>query len=72
MPSTRMAFRPRPRRSRPSVELTSSPVQLAHPLEPVADRVAVGEEPPGGLGDVAVGVQEGLERATSSVSYCSS
>ena len=36
--------------------------QLLHALQAVADRVAVGEELLGGPGDVAVGVQEGLER----------
>ena len=37
--------------------------QLLHALEPVADRVAVGEEALGGPRDVAVGVEERLERA---------
>ena len=37
--------------------------QLAHPLEPVADRVAMGEEAFGRASDVAVGVEEGFERA---------
>ena len=63
MPSTRIAFRPSHSRSRPSVEPTSSAGQLPHALEPVADRVPVGEQPLGGAGDVAVRVQEGLERA---------
>ena len=36
--------------------------EVAHALEPVADRVAVREEPRGGAGDVAVGVEERLER----------
>ena len=62
MPSTRIAFRPRPSFSRPSVEATSRPREVAHALEPVADRVAVGVQPRGGAGDVAVGVEERLER----------
>src|SRR5215204_7397020 len=36
--------------------------EVAHALEPVADRVAVGVEPRGGAGDVAVALQERLER----------
>ena len=36
--------------------------ELAHPLQPVADRVAVGEELFGGGGDVAVVVEVGLDR----------
>ena len=38
------------------------PGQVLHALEPVADRVAVRVEPGGGAGDVAVGVEERLER----------
>ena len=45
MPSTRIAFRPRPSFSRPSVDDDVEPGQVAHALEPVADRVAVGEQP---------------------------
>ena len=37
--------------------------QLAYPVEAVADRVAVGEEAFGGPGDVAIGLEERLERA---------
>src|SRR5689334_24289557 len=37
--------------------------QLLHALEPVADRVAVRVELLGGLRDVAVGLEERLERA---------
>ena len=64
MPSTRIAFRPRPSRSRPSVEETSSPREVAHALEPVADRVAVGEQPLRGAGDVAV-ARRGRSRASA-------
>ena len=46
--------------------------ELAHALEAVVDRVAVGEQALRGAGDVAVGVEERLDRRTSSVSYCSS
>ena len=38
------------------------PAQLLHPLEPVADRVAVGEQLVGGRGHVAVVVEVGLDR----------
>ena len=38
------------------------PAQLAHALQAVVDRVAVGEQPLRGAGDVAVGLQERLER----------
>ena len=62
MPSTRIAFRPRPSRSRPSVEPTSRPREVADALEPVADGVAVGVEPLGGAGDVAVALEERLQR----------
>ena len=37
------------------------PGELPHALEAVADRVAVGEQPLGGAGDVAVGLEEGLD-----------
>ena len=62
-PSTRIAFSPRPSFSRPSVEKMSRPAQLLHPLEPVADRVAVGEEPLRRRRDVAVLVEVGLDGA---------
>ncbi len=37
--------------------------QLAHALQAVVDGVAMGEQPLGGAGDVAVGLQEGLQGA---------
>ena len=62
MPSTRIAFRPRPSFSRPSVDDDVEPGEVAHALEPVAHGVAVREQALGGAGDVAVGVEERLER----------
>ena len=44
MPSTRIAFSPRLRRSRPSRGAHVEPGQLAHAVEAVADGVAVGEQ----------------------------
>src|SRR2546421_3234752 len=37
--------------------------ELAYPLQAVVDRVAVREQPLRGTGDIAVGLQKGLERA---------
>jgi len=62
MPSTRIAFSPRLSFSRPSLDPTSRPHSSRTPLEAVADRVAVGEEALGGAGDVAVGLEERLDR----------
>ena len=61
IPSTRIALSPRPSFSRPSVEKMSSPQSSLHALEPVADRVAVGEQALGGRRDVAVVLQKGLD-----------
>ena len=62
MPSTRIALSPSESFSRPSVEETSRPVELADALEPVADRVAVGDQPGGGGVDVGVAVEERRQR----------
>src|SRR5215213_1750825 len=58
-----------PHRLEPEAELLApvgrgdvQPGQVAHPLEPVADRVAVREQPRGGVRDVPVTLQERLER----------
>ena len=63
MPSTRIAFSPRLSFSRPSLELDVEAGELAHALEAVVDRVAVGEQALRGARDVAVGVEKGLQRA---------
>ena len=62
MPSTRIALRPRPRPLAAVGRRDVEAAQLLHALEPVADRVAVGEELRGRLRDVAVGLEERLER----------
>ena len=58
-----MALRPRESFSRPSVEDTSRPSELAHAFEAIADRVAVGDEARGGGVDVGIAVQEGGQGA---------
>ena len=63
MPSTRIALRPSDEALAAVGRADVEAAQLAHALEAVADRVAVGEELLGGAGDVAVGVEERLERA---------
>src|SRR3954447_24939118 len=63
MPKTRIAFSPKPKPLAAVCGTNIEPGELLHALEPVAHGVAVGVEALGGLGDVAVGVEERVERA---------